>query len=373
MNSSINEPKNSGFKWDLKIQGYILSSFYYGYTCNQILGGWMSAIIGGKKIIGVGITAASLLTILTPLAAECSVYVLITLRITMGFFLGMAFPALHTILANWSPKLERTRLTCLTLSGSPTGALIGMPIAGLIASYLNWQWIFYIFGLFGIKISHPWKAILTSPPYWALIIAHFCESWGYQAIMTQLPTLLSHAFHNDIRITGVQLAVPYFFLMIVTIFAGHLADWLISNNHLTTTMVRKIFICSAFFVQAIFVISGGYVNSSILMIIYLTIGISVGAFMSVNLTVNYLDIAPQHASVLLGIAHTIATIPGIISPILTGYVVKNPEIIGDWTIIFIIGGIISITGGIVYGIFGSGKVQKWADDSDGTHGNYDSK
>lgn len=40
-------------------------------------------------------------------------------------------------------------------------------------------------------------------------------------------------------------------------------------------------------------------------------------------SVNHLDIAPQHASVLMGISNTFATIPGIVSPVLTGYIVQH--------------------------------------------------
>ena len=43
-------------------------------------------------------------------------------------------------------------------------------------------------------------------------------------------------------------------------------------------------------------------------------------------SVNYLDVAPQHASVLMGIGNTFATLPGIVSPIITGYVVQNKVI-----------------------------------------------
>jgi hypothetical protein len=39
--------------------------------------------------------------------------------------------------------------------------------------------------------------------------------------------------------------------------------------------------------------------------------------------VNHLDIAPQHASVLMGLSNTVATLPGIISPVITGYIVQN--------------------------------------------------
>ena len=39
--------------------------------------------------------------------------------------------------------------------------------------------------------------------------------------------------------------------------------------------------------------------------------------------VNHLDIAPKHASVLMGIGNTVATLPGVVSPIITGYIVQN--------------------------------------------------
>lgn len=41
------------------------------------------------------------------------------------------------------------------------------------------------------------------------------------------------------------------------------------------------------------------------------------------LSVNHLDIAPQHASVLMGLSNTVATLPGIISPSLAGAIVSD--------------------------------------------------
>lgn len=38
---------------------------------------------------------------------------------------------------------------------------------------------------------------------------------------------------------------------------------------------------------------------------------------------NHLDIAPDYASVLLGISNTFGTIPGIVSPLLTSYIVDK--------------------------------------------------
>lgn len=68
------------------MQGLILSSFFYGYISTQLLGGWLSARIGGKRVFGLGIASTALLTIITPPLTRISVYVLIALRIVEGIF-----------------------------------------------------------------------------------------------------------------------------------------------------------------------------------------------------------------------------------------------------------------------------------------------
>ena len=42
-----------------------------------------------------------------------------------------------------------------------------------------------------------------------------------------------------------------------------------------------------------------------------------------NSSVNHLDIAPQHAGVLMGLSNMAGTLPGIISPLVTGFLVQN--------------------------------------------------
>lgn len=38
------------FDWNSKEKGYILSAFYYGYLCTQIIGGVIAAKIGGNIV-----------------------------------------------------------------------------------------------------------------------------------------------------------------------------------------------------------------------------------------------------------------------------------------------------------------------------------
>ncbi|XP_044011343.1 sialin-like [Aphidius gifuensis] len=400
MTSTSNEADEPEFKWDSKLQGVIMSSFFYGYICTQILGGYLSARIGGKKVFGLGIASTAFLTIFTPPLTRLSVYLLIAMRIIEGIFEGVTYPCIHSIWANWAPDLERSKLATLAFSGSFVGTVFAMPVSGIMAENLGWPSVFYVFGLIGLiwfglwwyfvtdrpeddpwitqaeldyikqtrshisqkTISHPWKAMIKSPPVWAIVAAHFSENWGFYTMLTQLPTFMSDVLNFQIKKTGFLSALPYLVMAIVLQFSGHFADYLRSNNYLTTTQVRKIFNCGAFLAQTIFMISTAFVESSVSAVTCITIAVGLGGFAWSGFSVNHLDIAPQHASVLMGMGNTIATIPGIVSPILTGYIVKNKSR-DEWKIIFIIAGLIYLIGAIIYGCFASGERQKWADDS----------
>src|SRR5882672_7600947 len=55
--------------YDAVPQGWVLSSFFWGYLVSQLIGGWMADRFGGKKVLAFGVTAWSLATLVTPLAA----------------------------------------------------------------------------------------------------------------------------------------------------------------------------------------------------------------------------------------------------------------------------------------------------------------
>lgn len=38
------------FDWDSKQQGIVLSSFFYGYICTQMIGGYVASRIGGNVV-----------------------------------------------------------------------------------------------------------------------------------------------------------------------------------------------------------------------------------------------------------------------------------------------------------------------------------
>lgn len=217
------------FDWDSKTQGYVLSSFFYGYITTQLFGGWLSAKIGGKRVFGGGIAVTALLTLVTPVLAKVNIYLLLSLRIVEGIFEGVTYPCIHAVWSRWAPPLERTRLATLAFAGSHIGTVVSMPASAYLATVWGWESIFYFFGGLGLiwfgiwwvvvaespaedpkiskkeleyiqeslgnvdakrKIVYPWKSIFTSAPVWAIVVSHFTDNWGFYTLLTQLPKFM---------------------------------------------------------------------------------------------------------------------------------------------------------------------------------------
>ena len=72
------------FPWSYELQGFILSSFFYGYTSTQLLGGWLASHIGGKRIFGFGIAITALSTMFISILLKVNVSLLILIRVIQG-------------------------------------------------------------------------------------------------------------------------------------------------------------------------------------------------------------------------------------------------------------------------------------------------
>ncbi|KAF4524838.1 hypothetical protein B566_EDAN014321 [Ephemera danica] len=342
------EIQQRDFDWDSRTRGLLLSSFFWGYLVTQVPGGWLSARYGGALLYASGIAATALLTLLTPLAAHGGVTVLFALRVIEGLFEGVTYPCIHAVWSRWAPPLERSKLATIAFSGSYVGTVISMPLSGYLAKHAGWPWVFYVFGCIGLvwyavwiavvregpeKDPHispeelayiqeslgkqpdkrpipPWKEFLKSPCVWAIVVAHF------------------NTLDFDLKDAGLLSALPYLVMAVVLQIAGQMADCLRSRKILSTTNVRKLFTCFGFLSQTVFMLLTAYLLAPAAAVTCLTI-----AF----------------ASVLMGISNTVATLPGIISPALTGVI-----------IVFYLAGTIYLVGAVTYAIFASGERQSWA-------------
>ncbi|XP_055688585.1 vesicular glutamate transporter 1-like [Lutzomyia longipalpis] len=386
------------FNWDSKQQGLILSSFFYGYIATQLLGGILASRFGGPLIYGIGIGATAVLTLLIPLAAKTHVALLFVIRILQGVFGGIVYPAILAIWANWAPTYERAFMGNIGYTGNYVGIITAMLLSGLISVAWGWEFIFYIFGSFGClwyivwifvvktspevdpfiteiekkhilaslgdrgqvkKISHPWKNIFSSPAVWAVAVANFTASWGSFTLLTQLLLFLNDTISFNLSTTGVLAAIPYMAMVCVLFVSGFLADWVQVKGYLRTGQVRRYFTSCAFIIQMIFMLLTAFTNDPVQSVIFITVGVATGAFPWSGYAVNPLDLAPSHASIIYGLSNTLGNLSGIISPIISGYIVTDKSR-DQWRIVFYICAGVFLFGAIFSLIFMRGKLQPWA-------------
>uniref|UniRef100_A0A670ICE3 Sialin n=1 Tax=Podarcis muralis TaxID=64176 RepID=A0A670ICE3_PODMU len=328
-------PRNTTGKkypWDANTQGWILGSFFYGYIITQVPGGYLARQFGGKKLLGFGILGTAIFTLFTPLAADLGVGYLIAVRALEGLGEGVTFPAMHAMWSCWAPPLERSKLLSISYAGAQLGTVVSLPLSGLICFYMNWIYVFYIFGALGVlwfifwmlivsdtpethkRISHaekeyilssltdqlstqksiPWGAILTSLPLWAIVVAHFSYNWTFYTLLTLLPTYMKEILRFDVQENGFLSALPYFGCWICIILSGQFADYLREKQNMPTVCVRKTFTLIGMIGPAVFLVAAGFIGCDYEMAVaFVTISTTLGGFSTSGYSINHLDIAPS--------------------------------------------------------------------------------
>ncbi|KAK6328723.1 hypothetical protein J4Q44_G00007010 [Coregonus suidteri] len=399
--SSPARPKHnhtaSVYNWDSETQGWILGSFFYGYILTQIPGGYLALKYGAKWLLGLGILGTVVFTLLTPVAADMGAGYLIVVRVLEGIGEGVTFPAMHAMWASWAPPMERSRLLTIAYTGAQLGTVVALPLSGQICFYLDWTWVFYIFGIVGIvwfilwallvsntpsthpRISEqerlyitstlnkemsptgdhiPWGSILKSMPLWAIVVAHFSYNWTFYTLLTLLPTYMNDVLGFSIKENGALSALPYIGCVLLAVLGGQLADYL-RENFYRTVVVRKAFSLIGMIGPAVFIVAAGYTGCNyILAVAFLTISSSLGGFVASGFNINHLDIAPPYAGILLGITNSFATIPGMVGPVIARALTKH-NTIEEWQSVFYISAGINLFGAAFYTVFGRGEIQPW--------------
>ncbi|XP_042882305.1 sialin-like isoform X2 [Penaeus japonicus] len=340
-------------------RGSVLAAFFYGYFLTGILGGRLAETYGSKVVLGTSASITSILTLLTPVAARTHYIALIVLRVAMGLAQGVSYPSLHAMVARWVPPAERPRFTAFVYMSSCIGVIVTMPMCGVIIDAVGWPAVFYVCGcisflwvflwvafmhespmvhprisaeerdyiLDGIKAgvsgkkpTHvPWKQMLTSLPFWATIVGHTGSMYGWNLLVTQLPTFVNSVLGFSIKSNGLLSSLPFLTRYLGGNGLSWLGDILVTRQWLQRRNSRRLFTSIGLCVPAVMLAIVGYVgcNSAAAMTILCIGTFSNGATVS-GYVANQHDIAPNFAGTMLGISNMFAFGGGMLAPIVVG-------------------------------------------------------
>lgn len=391
-------------------KGTILSTFYYGYACSQVPGGWAAQKIGGRRVLLLSFVLWSLTCALVPLDPN-RVFMLVVARLLVGVAQGFIFPSIHTVLAQWVPPHERSRSVSLTTSGMYLGAAAGMLLLPSLVKFKGPQSVFIAEAALGamwsmlwfkyssdpprsehpkaaaagfgenilpvkgnlrLKVENggssvktvkiPWKKILVSLPVWAIVVNNFTFHYALYVLMNWLPTYFEQGLQLSLQEMGSSKMMPYFNMFIFSNIGGVVADHLITRKLMSITWTRKFLNTLGFVVASLALMAlpmfrtpGGAVFCSSVALGFLALG-------RAGFAVNHMDIAPRYAGIVMGVSNTAGTLAGIVGVELTGqlleaakvadYDISSPE---SWRSVFVIPGLLCILSSVVFVLFSTGE------------------
>ncbi|KAJ8946310.1 hypothetical protein NQ318_004199 [Aromia moschata] len=399
-NTTSSNPDIPIYDWNDK--SVVLSSFYWSYIVLQIYAGNLGATYGIKWFLVGAMTINSAAFTSIPFFAErFGSKGVMGCRMIQGLAQGFVYPSLAVVLGQWAPLNERARMVAVSMSGSSISNVLTMPIAGYICgSWYGWPMSFYLFGLLGVawiipwiifgsnspaehksitdeertyiqrsvevsmreeNIRTPWKAILTSVPVWAYVIACYGSEWGFSTLLTEMPTYINKIMKFDIHSNSWLSAAPYACVIVVTWTSGFVSDYLINSGYISLPNGRKIFSTIALLGSGITLIILAYipVTATALSITLLIATVGLGGTVTSGFYLNNIDLSPTFAGVITGFANSFCNVGSILAPLFVQLVVTDETDKLQWRIVFLMAAGAAIASNIFYLAFTSTEVQWW--------------
>ncbi|XP_076626823.1 major facilitator superfamily transporter 3 [Colletes latitarsis] len=392
------------FVWNEPLQGLILSSYFWGYMASLLPGGRMAELLSAKWVMNGSVLLNVVASILSPVSAEIHYSLFIVMRVIQGIGGGVTFPAMHVMIAKWAPPNERSVLASIVYAGTALGTVISILLTGILAANLEWVWIFYIEGALCLiwcavwwimiedspeeqtkfisqeekdyimqslghsktdtehkgRLPVPWREVLRSKPFVAILIAHFCSNFGWYMLLIELPTFMNQILKFDMSSNAGLSSMPFLCMWIFTMVLSKVLAIMQDKQFITVTTSRKIGTLFSSVVPMICLIGVSYVGCNrTLAVTLMTIGVTCIGGMYSGFLSNHIDIAPNFAGTLVAITNCIATIPGFVVPIFVGKLTHGNQTIGAWRVIFFVTVGLYVVESLVYTIFGSGDEQPW--------------
>ncbi|KAL3328188.1 hypothetical protein AABB24_035695 [Solanum stoloniferum] len=277
-------PLSLSHGWRQSFAGVVQSSFLWGYLISPVAGGTLVDYYGGKLVMAWGVALWSMATLLTPWAAEASLWALLAMRMLLGIAEGVALPCMNNMIARWFPPTERSRAVGLAMAGFQLGSAIGLTFSPILMSQGGLFGPFVIFGLSGFLWVLVWVSATSSTPEhsrqisihelryiqnkgqihtivegksktskgiplfrrllsklltWSIIVANAMHSWGFFVILSWMPIYFKTIYHVDLRQAAWFSVVPWSMMALTGYFAGVLSDLMIQRG-ISVTLTRKV-------------------------------------------------------------------------------------------------------------------------------------
>ncbi|MEO5321641.1 MFS transporter [Arthrobacter sp. CC3] len=360
--------------------GLLLSAFSWPYAIANLPAGYLVDRFGPKKMFA---WAAGLWSIVSMLSALANSFgFLYAARVALGISESPFFTSGLKVADKWFNKTERALPVSIVNTGSQIANAIAPPLLTFLMLTMTWRGMFVVIGAFGIVIALVWLRIYRDPTMkeqfiikgaefeeqqqpkerqagwgellkqkntWFMVLGAFGIFYTVWVYLTWLPSYLQTARGFSLSQIGWLAGLPFLCGVIGVLTGGILSGKLIKRGVPTIT-ARKIPIVGGALLAAAAVLPVAYVENTALAIVLLSVG-----YFAAQVPIGVLwtlasDIAESNQVASLGAIQNFGGFLGAaVAPIVTGFILNETG--GNYTLVFLIGGMLLIVGALSYGIF----------------------
>ena len=326
-------------------RGLVNSAFFWSYAALQIPAGWIVDRYGSKYPMAIAFGIWSLLTAATALTTGFSS--LFAIRLLLGVGEAVMHPAsMRWIRFNFTEQ-QRGLAIGLFMSGSKFGPALGAVAAAWLIESYGWRAMFLTLGLASLAWLVPWLILvkddpgadavgepaettcnvpmgqlLTSPVLWGTVIGTFCYMYFVYFCLTWLPAYLSEARGLSLGSSSLYTTFSFAGMATVAILGGWAADRLIGRG-IDAVKVRKSFTIAGFLLASTELI-GAHSASLEVALFFSVLSLSGLGLATANYWALTQTLIPSGSiGRIVGIQNCAASLPGIVAPILTGWLVDR--------------------------------------------------
>ncbi len=345
------------FQIDAATMGIALSAFFWTYVLCNLPAGNLADRYGPKTVLGWSAAIWSIFSAVTGLARNISHIVVARLGVGLGE--AGAFPSTAKIVASNFPSSERGT----AIGTYSSGVRLGMAVTPVLMAFLiqRWGWrvAFFVTGIgslswcacwyFGFKdlsrtepkdgapkpvTKIPWKDVLTSRAIVGIIIVKFTQDFLQWMFLAWVPSYLVMERGFSIIKMGIYGSLPWIAGFVAQPLIGYLSDWLIKRGW-SINRARKSIQVGLQIVSATVIIVG-FVDDPMIAVFILTASIAAESTAAGMIWAIIAEVVPPKlVGSVGGLINSLGAIAGILSPTLTGIIVK---ITGSFQLALIVGG-----------------------------------
>ncbi len=325
--------------------GLALSAFFWTYVIGNFPSGYLADRYGAKTVLGWCAAFWSVFSAITGFAHNITHILLARLGVGLGE--SAALPVTNKIVAGNFPSQERGTAIGVSLMGIRLGMAATPFLMAFLIVHWGWRVAFYGTGLGSLlwcvvwyfwfqdrselrsweadgRPQHakiPWVEVFTNRAILGLLVVKFTQDFLQWLFLTWVPSYLVMERHFSIVKMGIYGSLPYATACVTQPFVGMCSDWLIRRGWSMNRARKTVQVILQLLSATVIVV--GFVDDPMIAVLFLTISIAAESNAAGHVWVIISEVVPpKMVGSVGGMINSVGSAAGILSPIVTGLVVK---------------------------------------------------